>query len=427
MEKSLAKGHRVTVRRNPKPDSGWISDKPITLRAADDLNIPALTTTPPPPPDEEPPPPPDEENPPPPPPDEPPPPDVEPPPATGAVVGYGAIAKGGTTPVPVRNLTELRAACGHSDFIAQLQNPIDLGGQAIACATAVTVLGKGEDTMLGNGWLQAVGDDVIVRNVAGWCGDERVSDDADTFNANGSAANAVERLLVDHCLFMWGIDVTVVFLNNIRDFTMQHTVIAEGLYLSKHGEAKVEQGGHSMGLNVTNIMGAGQPAPTRGTLFRNALINSADRNGRFMGADQIDLVENLLFGWQKTQGFHGAPKSMNVVNNLIKKGPNGSAVPAFALRTSNDEPKLYPDAVFVDGNVADGFTFTNGGSGFRTSPKHPLSVQTSRAPTLDEILSTVGPTDRGKQIQRLVADVKAGRSTYVNGVGKGGKEYTTLL
>lgn len=421
--RELAKGHQVTVRRGKKPSGGYKRDDPIMLGSRDSLGIPSLLASPPPP-DEEPPPPPPppDEEPPPPPPDEEPPP---PPPVTGAV-GYGVIAKGGRNAVPVRNLTELRAACGHSDTIAQIQNPIDLGGSAVAVASAVTVEGKGEATMLGNGWLQAVGDDVIIRNVAAWCGDERVSDDADTFNANGSAQNPVERLLLDHDLFLWGIDVTVVFLNNVIDFTMQYTAIAEGLYLSKHKEAVSAQGGHSMGLNVTNIAGPGQPAPKRGTLYRNALINCADRNGRFMGPEQIDLIENLLYGWQKTQGFHGAPKSMNVVNNRIRKGPNGSAVPPFALRTSGDEPSLYPDAVFVDGNVADGFSFTSQ-SGLRSSPKHPLSVQTSRAPTLDEALSWIGPQPGGKQMQRLIADVKAGRSDYVNGVGQGGKEYRSLL
>lgn len=354
------------------------------------------------------------------------------PPPTLDIVGYGRIIVLGETDATPDTLTELRTLCGQNDKKIHLTKPFDLGGELNVTGTRTQLLGIGEASMLSNGWLRVNADDVAIRNVAAWAGDgANVSVDADSFNANGSGANPIERLVVDHCLFMWGPDVTAVFLNNIADFTMQYTAIAEGLYLSKHPEATTAEGGHSMGLNVTNIAGPGQPAPTRGTIYRCGILNCADRNGRFMGSSSIDLVETLLFGWKSKspQGFHGAPKAMNVVNNLIRSGSQSTIpIAAFTPATSGDEPNIYPDAVYVAGNKADGFTFKSVSSpAFRSTPKSPLSVSTTRPPTLEEALGWLGPTPQGTHMQRIAADVRSRTSVYVNGTGKGGKSYTTLL
>jgi hypothetical protein len=366
---------------------------------------------------EEPPPPPDDEEPPPPPDDEEP-----PPPVAGEVVGYGRIVVPGTQELSIGpSLSELKAAVSQPDRLVKLPAGfIDLGGQALSPAQKVTIEGRGEASQVGNGWVRKGAGDLTLRNFMLWGGDETTVD-ADTFNANGQG-----RFVLDHMLILWGVDVTMAILNGCEDFTVQYSVIAEGLYLSKHPEANTAEGGHSMGFNCTDI-GAGV-APKRGTFYRDAFINSADRNGRFMGPEQIDLIECLLYGWQKTQGFHGAPKSLNVVNNVVRIGPKGSAVAAFQPSTSGDVPQITPDAVYVDGNVADGFTFKSVSSpAFRSSPKHPLSVESLSTPDWEAILRTAGPMPWGKQMQRLLADVQDRRTVYVNGKGKGGLEYPHLL
>jgi hypothetical protein len=398
----LRVGHKRVIQRGPKPATGWFSDGSTTLPAEDSVTIPALDVVEPPP-------------------------DPDPEPVPTGAVGYGAQAKRGTVGVQPKNLTELKAAMSQPDRLVQLTVPIDLGGSAVRSgAPAVTIVGRGEDTMLSNGWVQAGADDLILENVAVWCGDEKTSVDADTFNANGKG-KPLHRLLVQNCLFLWGLDVTFVFLNDIFDATVQHSIIAEGLYLSKHPEAVEAQGGHSMALNITNIEGPGQPAPTGVTVYRNAIINNAERNGRIMGSSGVDLIENLLYGWDQPKGFHGNPRSINVVNNLLRSGPHSEAIQAFTVETSNDEPNLYADAVYVNGNQADGFSLKPQSRATRSTPKEPLSVASTAVPSLTTLLAGAGPQiGRGKQTNRLVADVVARRSNYVNGFGKTGS-YTSLL
>jgi hypothetical protein len=154
---------------------------------------------------------------------------------------------------------------------------------------------------------------------------------------------------------IWGPDVGgLSFLNGTHDATVSYSIMGEGLYLSHHPEANLDNSGHSMSMNITEL---DSPVPPRRiTAHHNLLTTSADRNPRIIGGKNIDIVNNVIYNWRDSSS-QGNPRSLNLINNMYILGPMTSSVSAHYIWMPlvEDEGRLHSGSVYESGNVAEGF------------------------------------------------------------------------
>ncbi|HEX6655765.1 MAG TPA: hypothetical protein VF153_06080, partial [Candidatus Limnocylindria bacterium] len=134
-----------------------------------------------------------------------------------------------------------------------------------------------------------------------------------------------------------------------------------------------------------------------------------------------DLVNNVIYDWG-TQSANGNPRSLNIVNNWYRWGPMGMSRAMFKPQTVIADPVLYPDAVYLSGNVADGFTPTTlTGSKYATSLRcGELSVPADSADAAwSTVMAGVGATMpvRDEVDQRVVDEVLTRTGGFFNGDG----------
>ena len=105
-----------------------------------------------------------------------------------------------------------------------------------------------------NGGLFVATSEVILRHIRLRPGDQ-VDDpsDVDALTING-ANRPVANVVVDHVTMIWGPDIGgLAVLGDVRNLTVQNSIMGEGLYLSAHGEATAGEGGHSHAANITQL------------------------------------------------------------------------------------------------------------------------------------------------------------------------------
>ena len=134
------------------------------------------------------------------------------------------------------------------------------------------------------------------------------------------------NIVIDHCSISWGIDENVSFYGaldpsagyEVRDITIQWSIISEGLEESLH-----PKGGHSKGLLVAG--GAHNIS-----MHHCLLAHNVERNPLFKTGTNADLVNNVLYNAPGGIGFvdedngakHPNPSSLNLVGNIAIEGPN---------------------------------------------------------------------------------------------------------
>jgi pectate lyase len=159
-------------------------------------------------------------------------------------------------------------------------------------------------------------------------------------NLDASDLRAAYNVVVDHCSFSWATDEVFTSGNKSHDFTIQWSIIAEGLNYSTHPEP----GGHSKGLhlrekNSNNI-----------SVHHNLLAHNYDRNPEINSTGAVDLVNNVFYDatrWSEVKDMFGEPK-VNVVGNYYKMGPSSGpkGYEVFYEDSTGQNPHVY-----VSGNI----------------------------------------------------------------------------
>jgi hypothetical protein len=290
-----------------------------------------------------------------------------PPPGSGTVVGYGAGTVGGAggRQLAVTTLADsgpgsLRAALeasGKRVVVFRVAGTIRLRSTINVTDPYLTVAGEtapAPGITVRDGGLLVRASEVILRHLRLRPGDQVDSpDDVDALTING-ANGAVANVVVDHVTMLWGPDIGgLAVLGDVRNLTVQHSIMGEGLYLSAHSEGTAGEGGHSHAANVTQLDG-GLAAPRRLTFWRNLFTTANTRIPRFQGAECVDVVNNVIYNWGR-DAAHGNPRSLNLVNNWFRAGPETESHLFWKVQTSDVTPRAFSDAVYVAGNVADGF------------------------------------------------------------------------
>lgn len=138
-----------------------------------------------------------------------------------------------------------------------------------------------------------------------------------------------KNMIFDHVSVAWGRDETFS-INESRDITVQHCVIAEGLLK------------HSMGgLVQWNTI----------TLHHNLYTTNNDRNPKAKGV--IDFVNNVVYNWGAygfVAGDSAGRSDVNLVGNYFIAGPSSTKRDDPLFR-GNANFHLYQDGNYFDGDV----------------------------------------------------------------------------
>ncbi|HEY7736293.1 MAG TPA: hypothetical protein VH813_05825 [Candidatus Limnocylindrales bacterium] len=350
-------------------------------------------------------------------------------------VGYGASTPGGRggRVIYVTNLADsgpgsFRAAVtatGPRTVLFRVAGTITLGSDIKVTQPYLTIAGQtalGEGVQVKGGMLSIQTHDVLIRYMRFRTGDDTTPTPADTdaLSGNGEAGSIV----VDHSTIIWGPDVGgATWLNGTHDVTVQDSILGEGLKLSRHPEGTAEQGGHSYSTNITDLDPAGS-YPARITYYGNLITTSASRNPRVIGAACVDFVNNVVYNWGYKAGY-GNPRSLNLVNNWWRSGPETTSPYFWDPDTSADYPTLFAGTVFESGNVGDGIAIARNApyTVYRSTIGCPLSVgATSAADAYVRVLAGAGALRpvRDPVDQRLIDNVRNRSGRFVNGTGQVG-------
>jgi len=238
------------------------------------------------------------------------------------------------------------------------------------------------------------------------------SDTLDALTISGG-----HHIMIDHCSFSWATDEVINTWNDIRDLTIQWSIIAEGLNKSTH-----PKGAHSKGMLL------GSEGAERVSVHHNLFAHNYDRNPDVNVAGVVDLVNNVFYNgvrWTEIKDKYGAGnQKINIINNYYKQGPS-----TLKSRKKGHEVFYYSNTdrhpqVYVEGNL--GFhrpsedlpeqLIVQEDSRWMmvASPFQAPQIQMgSAAEAFDRVLANAGAVipERDAVDQRIVEDV-------INGTGK---------
>jgi len=337
------------------------------------------------------------------------------------------------------SLREAMTASGPRIVLFKVAGTISLRSDLTVTQPFLTVAGQtapGEGVQVRDAQIKISTHDVIIRYLKVRSGDAPSSSlaadrDAVALNHDTNAYNIV----VDHSTLIWGSDVGgITFLNGTHDATVSYSILGEGLYVSNHPEGVLNQGGHSMTMNITELSSSNHP--TRITVHHNLFANASDRNPRIIGGELIDMINNVVFNW-KDSPTQGNPRSLNLINNFYIKGPmstNNNALVAFLPKVESGGAQR-SGTVFESGNRTEGFTTVRGNpASVFTSTRFPTSINNPDSPEIayDRIVADAGANRqvagsngsfvaiRDSVDARIINDLVDRTGTFVNGLTYGG-------
>lgn len=279
-------------------------------------------------------------------------------------------------------------------------------------------------------------------------------------------AENCSNFIFDHCVFGWSVEENM----NTADshfLTVQNSIVHEGLY----------NAGHHKGARGYGCQWGGSPA----TYYRNLLANNKSRSPRFNGARGEDYVVFLEFinnvnynpggnggcyGGENTaeiikyNGLNSAHEC-NFINNYYKPGAASSAAGSMkfvnASYARSGATSWAPSKWYINGNIIEGNQAANADNWkavtaeqysldeIRTNERiitetpyykysaagnvgtyDPMMYMIFNIETAEQAFNTVadkaGTINRDKVEQRIVSDMRRGKSTYggaATGAGKG--------
>jgi hypothetical protein len=264
--------------------------------------------------------------------------------------GFGAFAKGGRggRAIYVSNLDDsgpgsLRAAIeakGPRTILFQVGGLIQLKSALTIREPFVTIAGQ---TAPGDGICVRADNgihadtfvlnrthDVIVRYLRAQSGKgpgaARYDDGGDCISAYDSS-----DFILDHCSTHFGTDETLSVTGASDRYTVQWTIIAEGLNYEKH--------------SMASLLGGG-----RATWHHDLFAHCGSRNPNMAGEPTCDFRNNVLYDWGFTAGAGGFSR-LNYAGNYLRPGPSTRQKP---LRFLAGEATALRASLFLSGNVLEG-------------------------------------------------------------------------
>lgn len=361
-----------------------------------------------------------------------------PPPPTvvaGGGAGYGAGTVGGAGGRTIQVTTLADAGAG------SLRAALETDGPRVVVFTVGGTISLSSDIKISDPFVTVAGEtapspvvirgagtiirthDVVVRHLRFRPGDQVGSPaDVDALTINGMSGG-VYNVVIDHVSMVWGPDIGgLAILGDVRGVTVSNSIMGEGLYLSRHPEGSSSEGGHSHAANITQLDG-GSAWPRNITMVGNLFTTADTRIPRLQGPECVDLVNNVIYNWGK-HAAHGNARSVNLVNNYYRSGPESATTDIWDLQTSVVASSPFATSVYSAGNRADGFTATQGGAAsiYAASVRcGGLSVGASSADAAySSVLASAGATlpTRDAVDSRIIGNVKNRTGTFFNGSGQ---------
>lgn len=267
-------------------------------------------------------------------------------PAFPGAEGYGKYTSGGRggEVYIVTNLNDsgpgsLRDAVSKSNrtVVFEVSGNILLDTPLRITGDHITIAGQtapGDGITVTNHSTYVEGNNIIIRYMRFRMGD-RTESTADALSARNRS-----DLIIDHSSLSWGID-EVASLYDMKNVTVQNSIIAEALHMTDH-----DKGRHGFG----GIWGA------HTSYINNIIAHNSSRNPRFKGTVRedhekgLDFRNNVIYNWSFYAGYGGNEADVNVVNNYYKYGPD-------TLIRKRSEMVELPEGVsnwYVDGNYVYG-------------------------------------------------------------------------
>jgi hypothetical protein len=328
--------------------------------------------------------------------------------------GYGAFAKGGRggRVLFVTNLNDsgpgsLRAAIdtkGPRTILFRVGGLIQLKSSLAIREPFVTIAGqtapgdgicvRADNGIHADTFVLSNTHDVVVRFLRAQSGKgtgpARYDDGGDCISVYNST-----DFIIDHCSAHFGTDETLSVTDAPDRYTIQWSIIAEGLNYEKHSMASLLGGGRS-------------------TWHHNLFVHCGSRNPNFAGEPSCDFRNNVLYDWGATSGQGGFTR-VNYVGNYLRPGPSTSHSPRrFLTGTAT----ALAGSLFLAGNVMDGspeITADNGlgmeheRDALSAQPFPMIAMPTETAETaFERVLRGVGATlpKCDAADERVITDVR---------------------
>jgi pectate lyase len=353
--------------------------------------------------------------------------------------GFGTLTPGGrggriiyVTTLADSGTGSLRAALeasGPRIVLFKVAGTITLKDDITIKAPFITIAGQtapGQGIAIKSGMIVVKTHDVVIRYLKVRPGDQINSSstaDRDAISLSGTGGAEVYNIVIDHCSLVWGPDIGgLAMLVNVRNVTVQNSIMGEGPYLSTHPEATAAQGGHSMSASMFQLDPAkyGSAYPRQITMHHNLFTTSDSRNPVVIGGENVDIVNNVMYNWGQ-KAAHGNPRKLNLINNMFIRGPMTKGLIAWTPQLHSTTPKYFSSSVFEQGTVTVGFNTIRGNpqSVYAPSRFSPYSLSKEQTPqqAYDQIVQDVGARlpVRDSVDQRIVNNLVQRTGSFFNG------------
>jgi hypothetical protein len=243
------------------------------------------------------------------------------------------------------SLREAVAAKGPRIVVFRLGGTIELKSGLSIREPYITVAGHsapGGGICIRGENVSIVTHDVVIRHVRFRLGDEHLKE-TDAL----SIASGASMVVLDHVSASLSVDETLSPSGNIRDVTVQWSIISESLWHSIH-----EKGTHGYGTLLRARGGV--------SLHHNLWAHHNGRNPRF-GDDYgegpwptYDYRNNVIYNWGSyCSGVTDGRISVNYVANFLKPGPNSSRrAPIYMGDEATEETRFFVADNIVERNAA---------------------------------------------------------------------------
>lgn len=220
-----------------------------------------------------------------------------------------------------------------------LSSPLRIGNSNITIAGQTA---PGGGITLRGAPLEITGSNLIIRHLRIRHGNERSGEDDAV-----SILDGARNIILDHISASWSIDETLSPSGDIRDITIQWSIISESLVNSGH-----KKGAHGYGSLLRATGGV--------SLHHNLWAHHLGRSPRFgdnygkpgYGAPTFDFRNNVIYDWGKyASGTTDGDIRVNYVANYLKPGPSSkSLLPVTLTRFADARTRFYAAGNLVDGH-----------------------------------------------------------------------------
>ncbi|MFZ5923079.1 MAG: hypothetical protein ACOYY3_18705 [Chloroflexota bacterium] len=301
---------------------------------------------------------------------------------------------------------------------------IEMEGEIVVSQPYVTIAGQTAPgcglTLKGHGLVIAT-HDVILRGVRvriGDLGEPSCCRDGIRITTT-SAESDVYNIILDHNSVSWAIDENLSLWSDlsspftIHDVTVQWNFITEGLNESIHiDEGATEPDPHSMGLV------AGEQV-SRVTIHHNLFAHNSARNPRISGVTVAEVVNNLIYDWERGPlEIGGEPNLVHAINNYFKPGPNSRHADILLDAEMSPASGIYQEGNLSEFDSLDEARVQNPG-GFALSSRTRfgssyLKIYPTRT-AYTQVLKYAGAiTPRDAVDERLVPEVHLGAGSIID-------------